>query len=429
MTTLVISPYAPYRDGIAVYTVQEVRARRQAGEDLEVLSPTPSAAHHHAPLGGPYGWGKLQARLKDFDAIEVQLYPELLHGACHNPVERVAAWTALEAVCRRLPTELRVHELDYGPARNNPLERAAALRAFRAADRVVVHTAAERDALCSTYGVSAASVSLFDHGQYFASNITSDRAEARRELGLDPDAHLFLAIGFLQSHKGFDRAVRAFARGGFNDPEHGVAELHVVGSVRLDVPELVAYAQRLRQQISQVDGASFHERFVSDAEFDLWVIASDTVVLPYREIFSSGVLERANLLERAVIASEVGGLAGQLRPGSVQFGDDDQLLDAMLARVGKPAGSAASSDLAIEPVPAAVEAYVRASLGTDDDPKGLGMGEPLTLPPPYSHRPGIGRFKQAVRVLTGWQLHPIVDRINQLESVLDNRLRHESDGE
>ena len=44
MRTLVVSPYPPARDGIAAYALQQVRALRRAGDDVEVLSPGPSAA-------------------------------------------------------------------------------------------------------------------------------------------------------------------------------------------------------------------------------------------------------------------------------------------------------------------------------------------------------------------------------------------------
>ncbi|MEZ5230013.1 MAG: glycosyltransferase [Acidimicrobiales bacterium] len=421
MTTLMISPYPPSRDGIATYTAQEVVARMRAGEDIEVLSPTPSAAHRHLVLGGPKGWTRLLRQLDGIDQIVIQLFPELLHGACRNPIERVAAWSTLEAVCRRRPTELRVHEVEYGPAERNPLERRAGARALRAAEVVSVHTEPERQKLCATFGLDVSEVVLVDHGRYFASHANATQDDARIELGLSTTGHVFLAIGFLQAHKGFDRAVRAFAEAGLE----GRAELHVVGSVRVDVPEFVAYARSLRRQIDAVPGATFHERFVSDAEFDLWIRAADTVVLPYREIFSSGVLERANLIGRPVIASQVGGLEGQLRKGSQTFGDDHELAAVMRSRAGMAGASdndpTAAPVARIDPTTEAIERHVRTAMGTDRS-QALDLGERLSLPPATSHRPAAAYAKRAVRMVTGWQLQPIVDRINRLEEELNRVL-------
>ncbi len=420
MTTLMISPYPPYRDGIAVYAAQEVIGRMQTGEAIEVLSPVPSAAHRHLVLGGPKGWARLARQLDGIDRIIVQLYPELLHGACRNPIERVAAWTALEAICRLRPTELRIHEVQYGPAERNPLERRAGARALRAAAEVSLHTDQERRRLCDTFGLDAAALSLVDHGRYFATHHAESKGEARVELGLDPDAHIFLTIGFLQSHKGFDRAVRAFADANLAD-----AELHVVGSVRVDVPEFVEYAASLRRQIDAVRRVTFHERFVSDSEFDRWIVAADTVVLPYREIFSSGVLERANLIGRPVIASRVGGLEGQLREGSLLFGDDAELSHAMSEHVGVHVRQPAAPHVVPQPVAAsteAIERHVRESLGSGAT-RVIELGSPLALPPATSHRPMAARAKRLVRLVTGWELQPIVDRINRLEAELNRVLQ------
>ena len=55
MSTLMVTPFAPYRDGIATYAAQELRHLRSQGEHVDVLSPVPSAAPQHLPLGGAAG--------------------------------------------------------------------------------------------------------------------------------------------------------------------------------------------------------------------------------------------------------------------------------------------------------------------------------------------------------------------------------------
>ena len=46
---------------------------------------------------------------------------------------------------------------------------------------------------------------------------------------------------------------------------------------------------------------------------------ADTLVLPYREIWSSGVMERAKLFNRVVIAADVGGLGDQAPEGNLDM--------------------------------------------------------------------------------------------------------------
>ncbi len=86
-----------------------------------------------------------------------------------------------------------------------------------------------------------------------------------------------LCIGFLQPHKGFDRAMRAFTR--LPDRE---ARLFVVGSARLPRAEILAHIQELKSLAAGDSRIRLIERFLSDAEFDTWIAAADAVVVPYR---------------------------------------------------------------------------------------------------------------------------------------------------
>lgn len=412
MKTLMVSPYAPYRDGIAVYVVQEVREMRRSGETVEVLSPLPSAAHHHLDLGGPRGFLRLAKKAEDYDRVIIQLYPELLLGKARNFVERAGSWASLVAVCRSRPTELRIHEIDYGPALKHPIERRAAKAAMTAAEKVTVHTSPEAKRLREVFGVDA---EIVDHGSHFTKHASLTQSEARAELGLPESEHIFLAIGFLQDHKGFDRAIAAFA-----DSEIAGASLHIVGSVRVELPELLEYAAKLQRMAAAVPNVYVHQRFVGDDEFDRWIVASDTVVLPYREIWSSSVLERAKIYGVPVIASRVGGLADQLSEGSELFEDEDGLESAMRRRAGT-AGASAERDSGEGPLDRhQIEAQVRRSLGVDPSiragSKVFRRSEPLAMAASGSRRPGIGQIKRLVQAATAWQIRPLVERINSLEA-------------
>ncbi|MEM7340385.1 MAG: glycosyltransferase family 4 protein [Actinomycetota bacterium] len=459
MTTLMVSPYPPYRDGIGSYTVQEVRRMRAAGEAVEVLSPLPSAAEHHLPLGDPAGVMRLVRRAGRFRRVVVQFSPEMFFGACRSPLQRVAVWTALGVLARRVRLEIRLHEIEFGPLERNPAERMAAARALRATNAVTVHTQPEADRLRTVLGLGPRDVTLVDHGRNFEPTTRLTRIEARRELGLAAEPHLFLAIGFLQAHKGFDRAVNAFARAGVA----GRAELHVVGSVRVEHPDLLAHAALLRRLAGATPGAQLHEAYVSDTEFDQWIAASDTVVLPYREIWSSSVMERAKLWGRPVIATDVGGLGDQAPDDSIVVANDDELAAAMETRVRTTAARrstggdhtisiTADGGLAEERDPgrAALWAVDQATpdrrdieaqiserarqsqlsgvgavsapghgraggsggLSSAIDPL-LSLG-PFVRPVASSPRRGVGRVKRLIRSALNWELDPMARQLEEL---------------
>ena len=422
MTTLMITPYAPYRDGIAAYAIQEVRRRRAAGEELDVLSPLPSAAHIHLKLGGVAGVIKLTAIARKYDRLVIQFFPEMIFGRTKTGAERLAIWTALLGIVRMVPTELRIHEVQYQPMREHQSERTAARRVLEAAAEVTVHTEQERAELSEASGFAADRVTLLDHGKSFTAHVTLSKADARDRLGLPADETVLLCIGFLQAHKGFDRAMQAFLR---LDPPN--ASLHVVGDVRVYHPDLEAHARTLASMADTSERVHLHRRFVGDAEFDTWLQAADTVVLPYREIWSSGVVERAKLFDTPIIAAAVGGLADQ-GDGITLVADDGELLVAIAEAAGVPdrVAEASTWDGSVS-TQSAIQAEIRRRARTDDrpieaEPSGtqdkLSELEVLDMPHPISLKPWINQTKNLIGRATNWQIHPLVVNANESSNAL-----------
>jgi len=445
MRVLMVSPYPPLRDGIAAYAVQAVAALRAAGEDVEVLSPGPSAAHHHLDLVGPRGALALAKRSRHYDKVVVQFHPDVFYPVPSSSRQRTATSTALTAAFRAArEVEVRVHEIDYRTGRALGPEGLAARTLWRSVTRIVVHTESERADFVRAFGVRPERVVLAPHGEHFARRTRHDRASARRSLGLPAEGHVFLAIGFIQPHKGFDRAVRAFTGLGASG-----AQLHVVGSVRVEEPAYVAHFNELQAMTSATAGAELHTGFVSDELFDRWLVAADTVVLPYREIWSSGVMERAALYGTPVIATAVGGLPQQAaaRSDVVLVEDDAELRDQMWTAArggvdGAPVERAPWPSAGADELQPTVQSEVRRRAALDrGSPVVTGAGplgsggattlvsedvarataplrrvSPLQLPPPTAHRSGPALVKRVVRRLTAWQLEPVVGQINALRA-------------
>jgi glycosyltransferase involved in cell wall biosynthesis len=436
---LVVSPYPPIRDGIGTYAAQEVKRLLLEGHHVEVLSPQPSAAHHHLVLRGTRGPLALAKRVRAYDRVVVQYHPDVFYPHPVSGARKASITLALLAACLRARNvELRVHEFkpEWGRGANAGLLR----RVWLAARVVEVHTETERSQLCEAYRLSPDRVEVVAHGAHFEAHAAdADRDAVRAELGIAPEEHCFLAIGFLQPHKGFDRAIRAFARLG---APPGAARLDVVGGLRVDDAEYVAHVEDLRDLAAATPGAHLHDGFVSDRLFDEWVLAADTIVLPYRTIWSSGVIERARLYGTPVIATRVGGLEAQAGDAATFVDDDDGLAAAMAAALG--GGQPATAvDADWQPVVERGErpdrqrvqaelrrrAGVRAEVGrpapAGATPRaGVRALPRLALPAPTSANP-LGRLaKKIVHRLTYWELAPIVHHVNEVQRAVDRE--HES---
>lgn len=361
MRTLVVSSFPPRHCGIGAYARDQVARMVADGDDVVVLSPPDGEGTVRVRFDGGRPFARAAAMAPGFHRVVVHFQPALYYRP-RAPLSKVATsfgllWLVLR--CRWLERrsggrtgrlEILVHEADR-PARlvrlggtGGPGPRPLGglgwlglrpdylvLRlAFGLAPRLRFHTEAEWRSLETSYGVRVRG-GLVPH-RVDAAGPAPSRAEARRLLGLESGALLFVCPGFLQPSKGFDRAIEAFAEAGLG---RDGARLVVVGSVRERTPEIEEHVLDLRRRCAATPGARLVEGFVSDREYDLWVVAADRVVLPYRRSWSSGVLARAQALGTPAIVAAAGGLAEQAGPADVVVRGDRELAGAMLEAAGR----------------------------------------------------------------------------------------------
>lgn len=423
MRILFISPYPPARDGLANYAAQVVADLRSSGATVDVLSPQPSAAAFTADPRTSAGLLRAARLCRGYDRVIVQFNPEIFfHGM--EPLRFLRGWLGLRALfasCRNI--EVVAHETPY---RDDGRAGAARMRLWRALwqkpAKILVHTETERQLMREVFDIPDERLELLDHGASFRRRTAASRADARQSLGIDEGAFVFLCAGFLQPHKGFDRAAAAMR---VFDDKH--LRLDIVGEVRVWTREHKEYVDLLRTQAESDERVHLHEGYVSDEEFDRWIVASDVVVLPYREIWSSGVAERAALYERAVIVTDVGGLADQVEPPSRVVHDEAGLVAAMSEAAGvgasatvQPLGAGSDAASIQQQLEERAEALRRwynplGDAGSRSErPEVRIREEPLALPRVPAGLDPKAVALRVVRRLTRWQLDPVVRYVNAL---------------
>jgi len=118
-----------------------------------------------------------------------------------------------------------------------------------------------------------------------------------------PDAPDFLFFGRLRPYKGLDLLRDAFAA---LRARHPTAKLRVVGEGDAEV---------VAPGLAALPGVTVEPRWVAEAEIPALLGSARAVVLPYREASQSGVAVQALALGVPVVATPVGGLTEQVRPG------------------------------------------------------------------------------------------------------------------
>ena len=311
--------------GIANYAEQQAAALRREGHRVDILSPREGEGDFREDLLGGLRPLRLLKYLWAYDELVIHFTPYFFYktDSAFNRLLTSVAFVLVMILAGQRVTFL-IHETSFKidqPTRGRFRHRVDRWY-WRLARRVVFHSRRERDLFARFYRLDPdrPQFEVWAHEKFMVRRCALDREGARDALGLRHDKLLLLCIGFIQPHKGFERAIEALRQ--VPDPR---LVLRIVGSVRLAWDLAHAYAQRLHDLADRDPRCQVIEGYLSDELFDTWIAAADYLIIPYHEIWTSGVAARAKLYGRPLLAANTGGLAEQLTEGSHLFSSDAEL--------------------------------------------------------------------------------------------------------
>lgn len=321
MRYLIVSTYPPMKCGIGKYAYQMAKVLRDQGNVVNIISPEEGDGDFICNLKGGYNLLKLIKYSIFFNRIVIQYHESFYYESNRNILRILSTYISFFIIYMMFykRIEVVVHEIPHST--NSSFIYYLEYIKWFLCPKMIFHTKQEiKDFESYYFKLDVNKYELRSPNSYYYKFMDMTTDDARIELGLPRQKKIFLCIGFIQPHKGFDRAIRAFRKAKRED-----IELYVVGSLRVIQDDYVAHLQDLRKMAMNAPNVHVIEKFLSDEEFDTWISASDIVVIPYREIWSSGVLGRAKLFGKTVIASDVGGLKDQLTGIDISFGNDEEI--------------------------------------------------------------------------------------------------------
>jgi len=213
---------------------------------------------------------------------------------------KMCAFETLLRVLRRRRVRIvwTAHNLRDHEGRNPRLDHRCTRSVLRLADSIIVHSPTAAKALSSAFGVSLEGrLHVVSHGHLCdCYPNTVDRSEARRELGIDAGTFVYGFLGQIRPYKGVLELIDTFRA--LDAPDVG---LLVAGKVRdrqlgRQIQDRTATDRRIR----------FDAGFVPDERVQVHLNASDVIVLPYREVLTSGAAVLAMSFGRPCIAPRIG---------------------------------------------------------------------------------------------------------------------------
>jgi D-inositol-3-phosphate glycosyltransferase len=186
---------------------------------------------------------------------------------------------------------------------------------YRLADHIFVHTEKMKIELVDEFRVQAARVTVIPFGINNAvPNTRLTPLDARRQLGIMEHEKAILFFGNITPYKGLEYLVAAFQL---------IRERRNYRLILAGKPDKCEKYWRMIQEQIRVDVKSgrilLRAEFIPDEQAEVYFKAADVLVLPYRNIYQSGVLFLGHSFGLPVLAADVGSLKDETIEGKTGF--------------------------------------------------------------------------------------------------------------
>jgi D-inositol-3-phosphate glycosyltransferase len=214
---------------------------------------------------------------------------------------------------------LTAHNVNQGKRDGNDsfLNRLTLTIQYRLVDHIFVHTAKMRDELVQDFGVRQDAVTIINHpinNAFPDTDLTP--AEARRRLGLGTNDKVLLFLGRIRPYKGLEFLLSAFRE---MKREGAGYRLVVAGEPKTGSEDYFQTIVDIIQRDFAPGEVLLHDRFIPDDEIEVFLKASDVLVLPYKDISQSGILFLAHTYGLPAIAADVGAFSDTIIDGQTGF--------------------------------------------------------------------------------------------------------------
>lgn len=195
------------------------------------------------------------------------------------------------------------------------------------ADSIILQAPGNMDRFAKLFPEDKDKTHMIPHGHMLDYIEQVDKTEARKHLGIPQGKKVFLFFGQIKKVKGVDVLLRAFTNLVEKNKD---AYLVIAGSVWKadfhECEEIISshdFDGRLKTDI----------RYIPDEEVKYYYSAADICVLPYTDVYQSGVIQLAYGYKKPVVCSNLLAFTQFVKEGETGFisvaGDSKSLEDAM----------------------------------------------------------------------------------------------------
>ena len=184
-------------------------------------------------------------------------------------------------------------------------------------DHIFVHTEVMKAELTNGYKVAADKITVVPFGVNDVIPITDlTTLQARNKLSIENGRKVILFFGNIAPYKGLEYLIEAMSqlKGKMDD-----VKLIVAGRIKHDCQ---AYWDKISAMIEQYrlnDSIMCRTEYIPEEEAEIYFKSADLLVLPYKNIFQSGLIYTSYRFGLPVVATDVGSLRADIIEGKTGF--------------------------------------------------------------------------------------------------------------
>jgi D-inositol-3-phosphate glycosyltransferase len=188
---------------------------------------------------------------------------------------------------------------------------------YRIVDQIVVHTEKMKKELVEHYDVRENKISIIPFGINEVipkTDLTSN--EAKKKVGVQSDEKILLFFGNIAPYKGLEYLVSALA---CLKEKSNQFKLIIAGRIKVDCQEYWAGIESLIEKYRLESFIIQRIEYIPEEEAEIYFKAADVLILPYKNIFQSGLVYTAYHFGLPVVAADVGSLKDDIVEGETGF--------------------------------------------------------------------------------------------------------------
>lgn len=199
---------------------------------------------------------------------------------------------------------------------DNILNRLSLRFMYKITDQIIVHTEKMKSQLINDFNVRQTKIYVIPHGINNAVPYTDiTQEQAKKNLNIPGNKKVLLFFGNITIYKGLDYLLHAL--GNLKHRDDNLCLL-IAGRKKVDN----AYWESIENIIRKEKLESFivkHIKYIPDSEIEFYFKSADVLILPYKNIFQSGILFIAYRFGLPVIATDVGSLREDIIEGKTGY--------------------------------------------------------------------------------------------------------------